>query len=267
MRLNAAVYTHVGLVRLNNEDNFYLRGALRQDLQQQTLQLQHRGNDRMALYAVADGMGGEENGEIASLVTIQNLQPAPVSQARDRSREGILRANELICEEINRSGGHRMGSTLAAVYLDEGQAVCCNLGDSRVYLFRDGVLRQLSRDHTQVQQMVRSGLLTEQEARTHKRRHVLTQSIGIFPEEMELEPFFTEPAALKPGDLFLLCSDGLTDMADDEEIARMLSSSESPAEIARDLVQLALDRGGRDNVTVILIRVSRGYYLFPDRDT
>jgi protein phosphatase len=266
MHLDAAAYTHVGLVRQNNEDNFYLQGNLRQDLHQQTLQIQHRGNDRMALYAVADGMGGEENGELASLVTVQNLKGCQLSDVQKLAGESISRANELICDEINRCGGVRMGSTLAAVYMDAGSAICCNVGDSRVYLFRRNTLRQLSVDHTQVQQMVRSGLLTAQEARTHKRRHVLTQNIGIFPDEMDIEPAFHPPIPLEPGDLFLLCSDGLTDMADDDQIAAVLQAGGTPKKLAEELVALALAQGGGDNVTVLLIRASRRHWPFPGHD-
>lgn len=265
MKLKAAVYTHTGLVRQNNEDNFYLRGRLRQDLQQQSVQLKHKGNDRMALFAVADGMGGEANGEVASLITVQSLQPGPLDQARYLAEESITQANELICQS-NTAHSSRMGSTLAALYVDGKRAVCCNVGDSRVYLFRKGQLLQLSQDHTQVQQMVRHGLLTAQEARTHKRRHVLTQNIGIFPEEMVLEPFFSQPITMEPGDLFVLCSDGLTDMADDLEIASVLETDRNPKALSEKLVQLALDRGGKDNVTVMIVRVCKGPCLFPDKD-
>lgn len=119
MRLDAAVYTHTGLVRHNNEDNFYLRGVLRQDLQQQTAQLKCRGNDRMALFAVADGMGGEENGELASLVTVQNLKRSSLPEVRQQAMESIARANELICDEVSRNVRKRMGSALAALYIDD----------------------------------------------------------------------------------------------------------------------------------------------------
>lgn len=261
MRLEAAVHTHVGLLRENNEDNFFLNGTLRQNLQQKTAQLHHRGSDKSALFAVADGMGGEENGELAALVTVQNLRGCSIAEVRRQSQQSIGTTNALICDEI-RSSGRRMGSTLAALYIDGRSAICCNVGDSRVYLFRQDRLEQLSIDHTQVQQMVRSGLITPQEARTHKRRHVLTQNIGIFPEEMELEPAYSRTVRLQAGDLFLLCSDGLTDMADDERIAAVLRDGGTPEFMAGKLVQLALELGGRDNVTVLLVRVCRKSFLF-----
>lgn len=264
MRLEAAVYSHVGHVRQNNEDNFCLQGALRQNLQQQTIRLRHSGSDQRALYAVADGMGGEENGEVASLVTVQSLKPCSLAEVKAQAMESICQANELICDEM-RVSGKRMGSTLAALYIDGGSAVCCNVGDSRVYLFRNNALAQLSMDHTQVQQMVRSGVLSPEEARSHKRRHVLTQNIGIFPEELEIEPAFSQPLLLEADDLFLLCSDGLTDMADDAQIASVLRSRSSVEVLARRLVSLALEQGGRDNITVLLIRLRRGFRLFPGR--
>lgn len=266
MRLYAAVCTHMGLVRQNNEDNFYLRGILRQDLQQHCVQHKHRGNDYQALFAVADGMGGEENGELASLVTVQNLKKASLEQVKDQALESITRANALLCDEIAQNGGKRMGSTLAALYVDAGGAVCCNVGDSRIYLYRKGSLQQLSVDHTQVQQMVRSGMLTAQEARIHKRRHVLTQNIGIHPQELDLEPAFSQRIPLQSGDLFLLCSDGLTDMVADDTIAQVLAAGGKPAKLADRLTQLALEQGGKGNVTVMVVRVLPGRCLLPDRD-
>ena len=259
MRLNAAVCSHAGRIRGNNEDNFYLCGHLRQDLLLQETEFSHNGKDLAALYAVADGMGGEENGELASLVTVQSLRPAAIAYARQAANESISRANALVCDEIRHSG-HRMGSTLAALYLDHGQALCCNLGDSRAYLFRNGQLRQLSQDHTQVQQMVRAGLLSPEEAQVHKRRHILTQNIGIFPNEMELEPFFTEPFPIEAGDSFLLCTDGLTDMVNNGQIARILQSKGSPAQQAKRLVEAALEAGGHDNVTVMLVQVRKKWF-------
>lgn len=255
MRLDAAVKTHVGRVRQNNEDNFYLRGQLRQDLSQLQMEARHRGEDIQALFAVADGMGGEENGEVASLVTVQSLCACGLSGVRETAAESIRQANGLICEEISRSG-KRMGSTLAALYIDGGRAVCCNVGDSRIYRMRKGTLCQLSEDHTRVQQMIRMGALTREQARTHKSRHILTQNIGIFEEEMVIEPYFSEPMELEAGDVFLLCSDGLTDMVGDDRIGQILLEGK-PERQARELVDLALREGGRDNVTVLVLRVGK----------
>ena len=162
----------------------------------------------------------------------------------------------MICDEMLGKSGKRMGSTLAALYMDEGMAVGCNVGDSRIYFIRGGKLAQLSVDHTIVQQMVDMGVLTREEARVHKKKNIITKNIGIFPEEMLIEPHFTEPVSLQEGDMFLLCSDGLTDMVRDEEIEEILSKKEITVQ-ADALVKAALKNGGRDNVTVLLVKVKK----------
>lgn len=259
IRLETAVISDTGRVRQNNEDNFYLRGEIRQVLTMGHAEAKHKGNAERALFAVADGMGGEENGELASLVTVQALRPCALSQIWETASASIDQANRMICEEIADRGGKRMGSTLAALYIDAGKAICCNVGDSRVYLMRDGQLRQLSEDHTKVQQMVRMGVITPEQARIHKSRHILTQNIGIFEHEMIIEPYFSEEIRLKNGDVFLLCSDGLTDMVGDQEIKEALIDG-SAEEMAADLVNQALEAGGRDNVTVMAVKVKGGYF-------
>lgn len=260
MKLDAAVFCHAGRVRQNNEDNFNLAGQIRQDLTCMETKRQWLGNDRRALFAVADGMGGEENGELASLVTVQNLNPCGIREVRETAAADIRRANELICDEIRSSRCRGMGSTLAALYIDSGKAVCCNVGDSRAYLLRGGELRQLSVDHTKVQQMVDMGILTKEQARTHRSRYILSQNIGIFEEEMIIEPEFSEEISLEPGDVFLLCSDGLTDMVEDPQILWALTTG-IPEEQAQTLVSLALEHGGKDNVTVLVVQVRKASIL------
>ncbi len=253
MRLDAAVICHVGKVRQNNEDNFYLQGSLRQMLEESVVSAQWQGEASRCLFAVADGMGGEENGEVASLVTVQSLRPCVLGQVQQTAEQSIAFANELLCDEMRQKKGRRMGSTLAALYVDEGKAVSCNVGDSRVYLLRNGNLQQLSKDHTRVRQMVEMGIITPEEARTHKSRHMITQNIGIFPEEMIIQPDFTEPVTLQRGDRFLLCSDGLTDMLTDQEISAILKRDQNVSELAAGLTEEALAKGGKDNVTVLVI--------------
>lgn len=148
-----------------------------------------------------------------------------------------------------------MGTTLTALYLDQGKAICCNVGDSRCYFMRAGALRQLSADHTEAQQMVNMGILSPEQARKSKSWHKLTQHLGIFPEEFVIEPHFGPPLVLKSGDVFLLCSDGLTDMAADEQIAEILNTGKNAEQTADALVKLALSQGGRDNVTALVLKV------------
>lgn len=254
MNLHAAVISHVGRVRSNNEDNFYLQGQIRQDVDQLNTRAQFSGPDAQVLFAVADGMGGEAQGEFASLAAVRSLRPAAIGRAAAEATRSIGRANAVICREMDRIG-RRMGTTLAALYVDQGKGIACNVGDSRVYLLRGGTLTQLSTDHSQVQQMVQLGLLTPEEARSHPGRHALTQHLGIREDEMILEPAFSEELALEEGDVFLLCSDGLTDMVEDETIAALLSAGTQEHQV-QELVERALANGGRDNVTVLVAHVS-----------
>lgn len=255
MKLNYAVRTHQGKIRENNEDNFYWNGKIRTDVNEN--QICYKGSETAGrvLAAVCDGMGGEAQGELASLIAVRALKPCPVKLVQETAIACIQRANAEICNEIEKNNGKRMGTTLAALYIDEDKAVCCNVGDSRVYRMHDGKLEQLSIDHNRVSQLVAMGVLSPEEAKTHKSRHVLTQHLGIFEDEMRIEPAFTEEICLKGGDMFLLCSDGLTDMVTDEEIVNILQQG-SPKEQADRLVEQALEHGGRDNVTVIVCQVT-----------
>lgn len=251
LKIKAAVLTHVGNVRTNNEDNFFLNKRIRRCVSRKKASCRFSGQDEAILFAVADGMGGHAHGELASLHAVQSLRSCSFAQITSVATACLRWANEQICEEIEKSG-NRMGSTLTALYIDEGQAVCCNIGDSRCYLLRGGTLTQLSRDDSKARRMVDLGILTPEQAARHPSRHELTQHLGIFPDELVIQPAFTEPVQLRPGDVFLLCSDGLTDMADDKAIAAVLAGGGSPSQQAKALVRLALKEGGRDNVTALV---------------
>ena len=254
-RIHGAAHTHTGRVRSNNEDNFYLEGRYRENVEQGEDEVVCRSYDRCFLAAVADGMGGEELGEEASLMAVQALKPCTFQEIPSEAAEAVRRGNDRICEEMERQGNRRMGSTLTALYIDEGKAVCCNVGDSRGYLLRDGELSQLSVDHNKAERMVKLGILTPEQAACHPSRHELTQHLGIFTDEMVIEPAVSQPVVLKNGDLFLLCSDGLTDMVSPEDMKAVLSEKTVPQDMAERLVQLALAGGGRDNVTVIVLQI------------
>lgn len=257
LNIEAAVRTNTGRIRANNEDNFFLADDIREDVSDGEARCSVSEIDRWFLAAVADGMGGEERGELASLITVENIYPCPFHKMRETAADCIRQANEQICNEIEEHGGARMGSTLAALYIDKGKALCCNIGDSRVYLMRDGVLSQLSVDHNKAHQMVSLGILTPQQAARHPSRHQLTQHLGIFEDEMIIEPAFSQVIVLKDGDQFLLCSDGLTDMVTDEEIAARLTEGKDPEDVVEDLVDLALEHGGRDNVTALVVQIRK----------
>ncbi len=225
--------THAGLRRSLNEDTYY-------------------GDGELSLWLVADGMGGHLNGEIASAIARETV----VREVRaGNSLDGAIR---LAGEEITRASHGRsetlpMGTTLVAARLRGAHYQVAWVGDSRAYLWRPQGLLQLSQDHSYVQELVANGSLTHEQARSHPQRNVVTQALGVTdPRQLRVEQCEGE---LQPGMQLLLCSDGLTEEVDDRGIARILAHTECSAQECVDgLVAAALDGGGSDNITVLLIR-------------
>ncbi len=272
LEIEGLAVTHAGKVRRNNEDNYYLFGIWREDVHVNEQSVRKIGTAERLLAAVYDGMGGEEAGEIAALLAAETFRPCSVEQIETEAKQQVQEANARICAEAGRRGIGQMGTTMAALYLERDTAVSCNIGDSRCYFFRDGNLRQLSVDHSEAQRMIDMGFLNEEEARKNRGWHTLTQHLGISPEELMIEPHFSEPVHMEPGDLFLLCSDGVTDLLMDDEIAEVFQDGKTLESTAEKLVQMALDRGGRDNITLVLLRAERkepalGLYSAGDRST
>lgn len=232
--LRSVARTHVGAVRTLNEDRYLERPDVR-------------------LWVVADGMGGHEAGDVAAgliVETLAGVEPQSSGYAYLNVICDHLQAvnRELIERAAALSYGALIGSTVVALLAFEDHYACVWAGDSRIYLLRDGELIQLTHDHSAVQEMVDSGLLDADEAQGHQRSNIVTRAVGA-GEPLELE---VRHAAIQPGDQFLLCSDGLTGMVTDEEIRRVLQAM--PPETAADgLLALALDRGARDNVTLVLV--------------
>lgn len=256
--LNYSVRTHQGCVRSNNEDNYYVNGVYRKDININQQQFNGSADAKMFLGSVCDGMGGEENGELASLEAVKALKPSSWSDITATATESIKVANDAVCNLIRQNEGKRSGSTFAGLYIDEDKAISCNLGDSPIYIYRDGAFTKISTDHSMAARMVASGLMTEEEVRTWKGRHQITQYIGIFEEEMILSPAYSQPFELKDNDMFLICSDGLTDMMTDEQIKAILDESTDDLQKTVDaLVEGALAAGGKDNVTIVLVKAKR----------
>jgi serine/threonine protein phosphatase PrpC len=216
---------------------------------------------RAPLFAVADGMGGAQAGEVASRMAVEvlheGLGEGTDGTVAERLRDQVLEANHRIHERArsdSRSAG--MGTTLTAAYVDERRLVVVHVGDSRLYRLREGVLERLTRDHSLVEELVRQGRLTPEEAEQHPQRSIITRALG--PEsEVAVD---SEVLRVQDGDLFMVCSDGLTAMLSDERIAGILGSGEeqgSALEVRVDaLVDAANEAGGRDNITVLLFRVA-----------
>ena len=253
MRLGCCFLTDVGKLRKNNEDNFYCNGNYKEnpdDLVYEKIDLIYGGG----IFAVCDGMGGEEYGEKASLLAVETLKEFEETDINKTIDEYVNAANEKICDLITENNGTRSGTTLALVYIKDGYANCYNIGDSRIYLIRNKKIQQISEDHTRSMQMIKMGILTKEQAMNHKDRHVLTQHMGIFPDELIIQAYKSEPIKIKNKDVILLCSDGLTDMVSDDEIINIICNDMSSEESAELLIKAALENGGKDNVTVGVIK-------------
>jgi len=243
--------TDVGRQRKNNQDSLAVIAADGLD---------HRVD---GLFVVADGMGGYAGGEIASRVTVETV-PAVVREVLaehnghvndealvEAVREALDAANDAVRKQARANPELRgMGTTCVAALVRDGVAAVANIGDSRAYLLRDGGLIQLTQDHSLVQEHVRAGDLTAEEARASRFRNVITRAIGI-ADSVEPDMDLVE---LREGDTLLLCSDGLTTMVDDQEIAYMLSTCADPQETCEKLVNAANKYGGADNITAVVVR-------------
>lgn len=238
MRYTWASATHVGLVRAGNED------SVRPTTDGST--------EEPVVLAVADGMGGAVAGEIASRIAIDAAMGEPADAAitpGDRVRAG----NEAVLaavEEDHKLFG--MGTTLTlGLFVPAGLLQVAHIGDSRMYLFRDGELQQLTHDHTLVAELVAIGQLTPEQAETHPRRNLVTRVIGT--EKVNVDEFDLD---LKPGDRIVICSDGLNSMLRDAEISAILFKADAPSDAAWSLVEAANAAGGTDNTTVAVVDVS-----------
>ncbi len=228
--------THCGKVRPINEDSF----------------LVPENGGRVAL--VADGMGGHQAGEVASAMAANAIgQSAKKAAGREISVKTVVswvrQANKAIYkaagEDLSRSG---MGTTLTFLYFMRGHAMLAHVGDSRCYLIRKGEIYQLTKDHSLVAELVRRGEITPEQAKTHPYRNIITRALGT-DDSVAVD---AQDLDLEPGDIFLLCSDGLSNYLDKEELLSLVM--EKPAEeICEELVGRALERGGRDNITVVVV--------------
>ncbi len=254
MKITASAGTHRGRVRSNNEDNFYINGVYKKHTDDDSYYFTDEKPHFAYTYAVCDGVGGTEFGELASLYAVEGLKSFDGRKLDEKISDYIESVNRRICDIISNNDGRQMGSTIALLYVKGKDATICNIGDSRVYLLRDRELTQLSHDHTRRQSMIDYGLIKKETEKVLVRDHVLTQFLGVFPDEFRLDPYIVK-VRLKTNDMILLCSDGLTDMVSEEEIRKILMniSAGSAEEKVNDLICAAVNSGGRDNVTAIVV--------------
>jgi PPM family protein phosphatase len=220
---------------------------------------QRRANEdsllaRAPLFVVADGMGGAQAGEVASRLAVESFQGGlqgaaePEAALAELTREANSRIHELSHSHAEQAG---MGTTLTAVYVGERDVSIAHVGDSRAYRFRDGELLRLTDDHSLVDELLRQGRLTPEEAVEHPQRSVITRALG--PEgDVEVD---TRSYSARDGDVYLLCSDGLTTMVAETQLGELLRTHETLREKGEALIAAANDAGGRDNITVVLLRV------------
>lgn len=252
--VRAEAATDTGRVRGHNEDFFLLAPEAR-------------------LYLLADGMGGHNAGEVASRLALEaardafvaapknapapapDATPSPLPPAAHHLRAALKAANTRVLEESRATRERQgMGTTVVALCLDDGKAAIAHMGDSRVYRLREMNFDQLTDDHSLVQEQVRMGILSQAQAHASPHKNVITRACGI---REGVEPDL-RVETVRAGDVFLLCSDGLSNLVSDQEMARILSSSRSDlARACRDLIAAANDAGGDDNITVVAVAVDR----------
>jgi len=258
MKIEAAGITDTGLKRSNNEDSYCLRGDLR-------------------LYAVADGMGGHSSGEVASRLAIETLAEfignpenknvpvqcetcGDVKQAESGIKidadenllvSGIRTANRRIYEEAQEDPRLRgMGTTIVTAYIPENEVILAHVGDSRAYLIREKTINQITEDHSLMNNLIKTGKLSIDEAASFPYRNVILRALGM-EDYLKIDVTRFTPSA---GDILLLCTDGLTGMLKDSEIRKAVTQSDSLKEAAARLVELALENGGEDNITSVLVK-------------
>jgi serine/threonine protein phosphatase PrpC len=245
LRLEVADLTDVGRKREINEDSVTL--VVPKDARM----MEHKG----ALFIVADGMGGHAAGEVASEMAVELIRDRyyadPNSDAVESLTRALKEANEAIFRRANELAGRAgMGTTCVAAVLKGAVAYVMNVGDSRAYLVRNGLMKLVTQDHSWVAEQVRAGMLTEDQARVHVHRHVITRALGT---QSDVEPdVFIEP--LQEGDSLLLCSDGLSGYVSDLDISAMVNSPDPQASV-HALIDRANEHGGPDNITAVVVRV------------
>lgn len=237
MKISSA--TSTGKIRALNEDSFFVSDT----------------SDGTVLAVVADGMGGHNAGEVASAEMVNMLKNSVFSAGTDAKTvllDAIECANNAIYKMSVRSPQlHGMGTTVTACVITDGKVTAAQVGDSRLYLIRDGEITQITKDHSLVEMLIESGSITKEDAKHHPQKNVITRAIGT---DSTVQADIYEFNAT-PGDTVLLCSDGLVNMVEDEKILSLITETEDFETLAGNLVNEAENAGGVDNITAVLIRL------------
>lgn len=251
MRITSCGMTDVGVKRTNNEDNYLI-------------------NEELNLFVVCDGMGGHVGGEFASAIAVNTVEEVlttmelrpddlgvdkdddgPIEVTREKVRYAIRLAGKRIFQKAQEEPEYKgMGTTCQALLVEGGNAFVAHVGDSRTYVVRDGRIEQLTEDHSLVNQHIKAGLITPEQAKTHKLKNIITRSLG-YMEDVEID---IQVRAVRRGDRFVMCSDGLSNLVEASEIGEAVLDY-GPQEASRRLIESACDRGGDDNITVVVARI------------
>ena len=265
LTLHVAGLTDVGMTRDHNEDCFLLWNMERHEsipADGDTVAVPHEDG---ILVAVCDGMGGAAAGEMASALAVETFRDRAdqledgrihdLDVVGDWLVESVIEADRRILDAARENPEmDGMGSTCTAVVVIPEGLTLAHVGDSRAYHLRGDTLRQISVDHSYVGELVAMGRISPEEARTHDQRNLLLQVLGL-GRDLDVDRVLVQ---LQDGDMILLCSDGLYDLVDDPEVHREMAGDGDPAEVCRRLVDLANERGGKDNITVVVARAERG---------
>lgn len=259
---NVSVSTHNGKVRDRNEDNYSINGIVKPVETNVSTYKTTLDNDCL-LVELCDGMGGEANGEIASKIAVDasrklfyQLKKSEETDIKSVVNEYVNNVNKQICDMLENSKCSRGGSTLALVCIKENMVYPFSLGDSRIYIYRNGHLIQISEDHTLAMKKYKANIYTMEEAALSPDSHKLTLFLGVDSKGLGLNAVAYEPFEIMVDDVMLLCSDGMYDMCTNDEISTIIEQNLDNS--SDELVNLALSNGGIDNVTCLLIRCFQG---------
>ena len=247
--LEVASLTDIGRQRINNEDScLYWEPDSDEEFSRK---------GRLAV--IADGMGGYEGGQEASRLAVETVRFVYDQDFKDDPQDALVSGLRSAHDTIQRYAAQHpqfagMGTTCTALSIVKGQLCFAHIGDSRLYLLRAGATSRLTRDHSYVGRLVESGIVRSEDAESHPQRHILTAALGSGHEVIPHTP--EQPVPLEEGDVLVLCTDGLWSVVGESELSR-IALAEAPAEACLKLVNAALERGGPDNVTVIILRVAR----------
>ncbi len=236
--------------RGNNEDNFFADGYYLDVCHSDEEYSVRLKDDRKLKFGVFDGLGGEAKGERASYTAASTLSES------ENMKDYYFRANELVCKLSEGRKDKISGTTVAAIEISYGRFRCSNIGDSRAYIIRDGNIRQLSTDHTSLQTLIDSGVITKAQAEMSAYRNVLSQCLGMKDDEVIISPYIGEEYALEDKDIILLCSDGLTGGLSDKKIKNIILGC-GRKKAVNALIQGALKGGSSDNITIVILYIDK----------